>query len=318
MKNPLTPFLETHGRVILDGGLASELEARGADLNDPLWSARVLLETPELIRAVHLDYFRAGADCATTASYQASIEGFARRGLPAFAALRLLSRSVRLAQEAREQFGAEGGAASGRPYPFVAGSVGPYGAFLADGSEYRGNYGLSQADLIDFHRPRMRALVEAGADILACETIPCLEEAEALVALLAEFPETPAWISFSARDEKHTNQGERLADCAAYLERFPQIAATGVNCTAPRFIPGLIREIGSATSKPILVYPNSGEIFDPETHAWSGETSCDAFGQQAQEWYEAGARIIGGCCRTSPEHILNVFDAMASAGSEGK
>lgn len=311
MLSPLTTLLESHGRVVLDGGLASELEARGADLNDPLWSARILLEQPELIRAVHLDYFRAGADAAITASYQASIEGFARRGLSETEALELIARSVRLAQEARVQFWAEGGDASGRPYPFVAGSIGPYGAFLADGSEYRGDYGLSKTELIAFHRPRMRALIEAGADILACETIPCLEEAEALVDLLAEYPQTTAWISFSARDEKYTNQGESIADCAALLDGAPQVVAVGVNCTAPRFITGLVREIASATSKPIVVYPNSGERYDPETRTWLGETSCDAFGEQARAWYGTGARVIGGCCRTSPEHILHVVDALA-------
>ena len=294
--------------VILDGALATELERRGADLRDALWSAKILLEAPELIRAVHLDYFRAGADCAITASYQATVAGFAGRGLSEAEALGLIQRSVQLAVEARDAFWADNAARVGRPRPFVAASVGPYGAFLADGSEYRGDYGLSEAELIDFHRPRMAALVAAGADILACETIPCLIEARALVRLLAEFPGVSAWLSFSARDEAHICHGERLADCAAFLDNASQVAAIGVNCTAPTFIPALIRAARGTTSKPILVYPNSGEIYDAATYSWHGETSADMFGEQSRQWYTAGARLIGGCCRTTPDHIRALAD----------
>jgi homocysteine S-methyltransferase len=301
--NPITTILQTHPVIILDGALATELEQRGADLRDALWSAKILLEAPEMIRAVHLDYFLAGADCAITASYQATVAGFAGRGLSEAEALGLIQRSVQLAIEARDAFWADSAQRVGRPRPFVAASVGPYGAFLADGSEYRGDYGLSEEELIDFHRPRMAALIAAGADMLACETIPCLVEARALVRLLAEFPGVSAWFSFSARDEEHICHGERLADCAAFLDDEPQVAAVGVNCTAPACIPALIRAACGATSKPILVYPNSGEIYDAATYSWHGETSCEAFGEQSQEWYAAGARIIGGCCRTTPAHI---------------
>jgi homocysteine S-methyltransferase len=301
--NPITAILQTHPVAILDGALATELEHRGADLRDSLWSAKILLEAPELIRAVHLDYFLAGADCAITASYQATVQGFAERGLSETEALGLIQRSVQLAIEARDNFWANPDHRAGRPRPFVAASVGPYGAYLADGSEYRGDYSLSEAELIDFHRPRMAALVAAGADMLACETIPCLLEARALVRLLAEFPGVSAWMSFSARDEAHICHGERLSDCAAFLDDYPQVAAIGVNCTAPAFITALIRAAGGATSKPILVYPNSGEIYNAASYSWRGETSHDAFGEQSQQWFAAGARIIGGCCRTTPDHI---------------
>ena len=306
--NPIAAILQAHPVAILDGALATELERRGADLRDALWSAKVLLETPELIRAVHLDYFLAGADCAITASYQASVAGFAGRGLSETEALGLIQRSVQLAIEARDTFWANSAHRLGRPRPFVAASVGPYGAFLADGSEYRGDYGLSEAALIDFHRPRMAALVAAGADILACETIPCLLEARALVRLLAEFPGVSAWMSFSAQDAERICHGERLAECAAFLDDYPQVAAIGVNCTAPTFIPALIRAARSATSKPILVYPNSGEVYDAATYSWHGETSCNEFGAQTQQWYADGARIIGGCCRTTPAHIRALAD----------
>jgi homocysteine S-methyltransferase len=306
--NPIDAILQTHPMVIVDGALATELERRGADLRDTLWSAKILLESPELIRDVHMDYFRAGADCAITASYQATVDGFAGRGLSETEAIRLIQRSVHLAVEARDTFWANSAHHVARPRPFVAASVGPYGAFLADGSEYRGDYGLSEEELIDFHRPRLAALVAAGADMIACETIPCLIEARALVRLLADYPAVSAWMSFSARDQAHTCHGERLADCAAFLDDNPQVAAIGVNCTSPTFIPALIRAARGATSKPILVYPNSGEIYDAATYSWHGETSCDAFAEQARQWYAAGAQIIGGCCRTTPDHIRALAD----------
>nr|MBA3875138.1 homocysteine S-methyltransferase [Anaerolineae bacterium] len=165
------------------------------------------------------------------------------------------------------------------------------------------DYGLTEQQLMDFHRPRMAVLAASGADMLACETIPCLVEAQALVHLLDEFPNISAWVSFSARDGEHTNHGERLADCAALLGVHPQVAAIGVNCTVPHYIPDLVRAARSATDKPILVYPNSGETYDSNTKSWSGEDTCQAFANDARLWYEAGAQVIGGCCRTTPEHI---------------
>ncbi len=304
--NPIQTILTDYPIVVLDGALATELERRGADLNDSLWSAKILLEQPELIKQVHLDYFRAGADCATTASYQATIAGLTRRGLIRTQAQHVIQQSVYLARNARDEFWADTGAAPQRPYPFIAASIGPYGAFLHDGSEYRGDYDLSENRLIEFHRERMRLLIEAGADMLACETIPCLLEAQALAKLLTEFPDTSAWFSFTARDESHISHGETIAECAAFLDSQPQVAAIGINCTAPRYINGLIRNLRAATTKPLIVYPNSGEIYDAAHNQWLGETSCDAFGMQAREWYEHGARIIGGCCRTTPEHIHEI------------
>lgn len=303
MNNPITTILEHQPVVVLDGAMATELERRGADLRDPLWSAKVLLEAPHLIREVHADYYAAGADCATTASYQATFEGFARRGIPTEQAADLMRLSVKLAVEARDVFWADTTNRVGRSRPFVAASVGPYGAFLADGSEYRGDYGLTVEQLMDFHRPRMAVLAGSGADMLACETIPCLIEAQAIARLLPEFPNISAWISFSARDGEHTNNGERLADCAALLSDHRQVAAIGVNCTAPQYIPDLIRAARTATDKPILVYPNSGEHYDAHTKTWSGEDTCATFASDARFWFDCGARVIGGCCRTTPAHI---------------
>lgn len=306
MNNPIANILASQPLVVLDGALATELERRGCDLHDPLWSARVLMEQPTLIRDVHADYFAAGADCATTASYQATFEGFAQRGLNADEAAHLMRLSVQLAQQARDTFWADSANRTARQKPFVAASIGPYGAYLHDGSEYRGNYGLSVQDLIDFHRPRMAALVSAGADMLGCETIPCKSEAEALARLLAEFPGISAWISFSAKDSEHISEGQSLADCAAMLDDYAQIAAVGVNCTPPQYIPDLIRSAAGVTHKPLLAYPNSGEVYDASVGNWHGEATCVVYGGQAREWFAAGARVIGGCCRTTPDHIREV------------
>ncbi|WP_298406302.1 homocysteine S-methyltransferase [uncultured Chloroflexus sp.] len=301
--NPIADALAQHPLLILDGALATELERRGCDLADPLWSAKVLIENPALIQAVHADYFVAGADVAITASYQATIPGFMARGLSEAEAIALLQRSVELARAARDAFWAEPANRVGRIRPLVAASIGPYGAYLHDGSEYRGNYGLSIAELIDFHRPRMAALANAEPDLFACETIPCGEEARALVALLPEFPHLTAWISFSARDGSHTAQGEPIADVTSEIAPHPQVAAIGVNCTAPRFLPDLIRAMRAVTDKPIVVYPNSGEVYDPVGQCWIGAGEIDDFADQARLWYTAGARLIGGCCRTTPDHI---------------
>ncbi|NWK79362.1 homocysteine S-methyltransferase [Aquitalea sp. LB_tupeE] len=288
--------------LLLDGALATELENRGFDLADPLWSARVLLEAPQAIYRLHLDYLLAGADIITTSSYQASFAGFARKGLDQQQATGLMQRSVELALQAKDVFLA-GRKGWGMP-PLVAASVGPYGAMLADGSEYRGDYGLSVAQLMDFHRPRLAVLAASGADLLACETIPCPQEAEALARLLQqEFPATPAWISFSCRDAEHVWQGERLADCMAMLDAVPQVVALGVNCTDPLLLEALLAQAASVTSKPLLAYPNSGEHWDAHQRCWRGRASVEGFVALAQRWRAAGARLIGGCCRTGPAHI---------------
>lgn len=291
--------------MVLDGALATELERRGADLNDPLWSAKCLIERPELIREVHLDYYRAGADVATAATYQASFEAFARRGIGPRDAAHLMCAAVELALSARDEFWSVEPGRTARLRPLVAASIGPYGATLADGSEYRGRYALDDAALADFHRPRLRVLANAGADLLACETIPSLREARILARLLPEFPQACAWMSFSCKDGEHTCEGDSIAECVASLRDHPQIVAVGVNCTAPQHIASLLRHMRGATGKPLLVYPNSGEHYDAASKRWSGGGTLD-FGEQARSWYEQGARLIGGCCRTNPIDIRAV------------
>lgn len=322
--NPLVTALAGRACLILDGALATELERRGADLNDPLWSARLLLEAPELIRQVHYDYFVAGADVAITASYQASAEGFARRGIGLERAAQLWRQSVSLAQAARDEFMGHSAMTGNRVRPLVAASVGPYGAALADGSEYQGNYRLDDAALAAFHRPRLTALLAAGPDLLACETLPSLREALVLARMLREFPSSCAWMSFACRDGRHTCEGQDIGECARALQDFPQVVAVGVNCTAPAHVPALLRRLRSHTGKVLLAYPNSGERYDAATRQWGGRapdarpmpdanpTSGVVFASQACGWYRAGARLIGGCCRTTPADIRAVRENLAA------
>jgi homocysteine S-methyltransferase len=256
-----------------------------------------------LIKDVHRDYFLAGADVATTATYQASFEGFARRGLDAAQARALMRLAVDLSLAARDEFWAEPANRRGRLRPLVAASVGPYGAMRADGSEYRGHYDIDERALRDFHRRRIAVLAASGADLLAFETIPSLGEARALAAVLEEFPQTVAWMSFACRDGAFTCEGQEIGECAARLSDYRQIVAIGVNCTAPAHVAGLLARLQANTAKPLLAYPNSGERYDADDKRWHGNAPQQAFAASARSWYRAGARLIGGCCRTSPRDI---------------
>ena len=306
----LSPFLDRRGVVILDGALATELERRGADLGDPLWSAKLLLEAPELIEAVHYDYFVAGADVATSASYQATFEGFAERGIGEKDAEGLLRLSVVLARRARDRFWEDPRRRKGRLRPLVAASVGCYGAYLHDGSEYRGDYGLTRNELVQFHRRRMDVLVGAGADLLACETVPCRVEAEAFALLLADYANTPAWISFSCRSESEVSHGESFVECLRVAFAADQVVAAGLNCTPPTLVSGLLVFAKGVSEKPLAVYPNSGESWDRERHCWLPGSGPTPNGTLAKQWHDLGARLIGGCCRTTPDTIRALSRAL--------
>lgn len=305
-ENPLRRFLRGQETMILDGGLATALEARGCDLNDPLWSAKVLIEAPDLIRQVHLDFLHAGADCITTSSYQASLQGFHRRGLDADAGRKLLALSVRLAVSARDEFWDDPANQKGRQRPLVAASVGPYAAYLADGSEYTGRYQATDQELYDFHMSRWQILARSGADLLGCETIPVGREGEVLLRLLRETPGSWAWMSFCCRDHLHLSDGTRLADVVQVCGEEPQVAAVGINCTAPEFIPSLIGEVKAVTSKPILVYPNSGERYEAEKKTWHSSPSSLGWEEATKEWTRMGASGVGGCCRVGPQRITDI------------
>ncbi len=287
--------------VLLDGGLATELEAQGHDIGTTLWSAELLRSNPQAIVRAHRAYLDAGAECIISASYQASRQGFETLGLSVAEADQLIASAVALAIEARDLF------LAAHPDltwpPLVAASVGPYGAALHDGSEYRGRYGVSKADLRAFHEPRLRLLDASGADVLACETIPDQDEAAVLCELLVS-ASTPAWISFSCRDERCISDGTPVADVAAELRAHPRVLAIGVNCTPPQFVASLIREIRrAAPDKAVVVYPNSGEQYDAVNNRWLGTVSPLDCAAAAGEWLAAGASLIGGCCRMGPAHI---------------
>jgi homocysteine S-methyltransferase len=296
------------GPVILDGGLSTELEARGHDVSSALWSARLLRDDPGAIVQAHAAFAAAGAQVATTASYQATVEGFAAAGMGAEDARRLMARSVELARE-------------GQPYGWVAGSVGPYGAMLADGSEYTGDYvdpawagraagGLTVAELRAFHRPRMEMLAEAGADVLACETVPAAAEAEALVAE-ADTLGVPMWLSLTtvvdADGAVRTRRGELAADVFAMAASSDAVVAVGVNCTDPAGVLSAVRA-AATTGKPVVAYPNSGERWDAAARNWTGTPGISP--AEVPGWVAAGARLVGGCCRVRPPHIRAIATAL--------
>jgi homocysteine S-methyltransferase len=303
--------LNLDGLHVLDGAMATELERRGFDLNGPLWSAHVLESTPEAIAAVHRDYLQAGADCLLTASYQVSAEGFEKIGLSPEAAATAADRALRSAVSIAERVRSDYQASSPRPI-WIAASLGPYGAMLHNGAEYHGNYAVPTEELTAFHRRRIAVLAQTGADFLAFESVPSLDEAEAILIALREFPSLPAYISFTCRDGAHVAHGESLQACGELLDRDPQIIAIGMNCTPPRFIRSLTRQLASVTRKPIVVYPNSGEQWDADRQCWVGEGELEQFREQAREWRAVGAQWIGGCCRTSPDHVRAVAEMWAS------
>lgn len=312
---PRARLPEMERPLVLDGGLATELEARGVDLTGPLWSARLLLENPRLIRDVHDAYLRAGADCIVTASYQATIPGFTSSGLTEANARQALVRSVTLAVEARDAFWMEERNRKGRIRPFVAASVGPYGAYLANGAEYTGDYDLDDRGVYRFHAPRFRLLAGAGADLLACETIPSRAETLALFRLFRETPEAQGWISWSCADGAHLRDGTPIGEVAALANGTPGVLAVGVNCTEPAHITPLIERMRRMTDLPLVVYPNSGERYDPRTGRWQPGGGRPDLAALAVEWVGAGARIVGGCCRTTPADIAAIRSAIDSARS---
>ncbi|XP_031635548.1 uncharacterized protein LOC116348633 [Contarinia nasturtii] len=305
--SPLIDLLAKNGLIIIDGAMGTELEVRGCKLNDKLWSAKVLVENPDLIYQVHLDYYRVGADFVITSSYQASVAGFARRGIEEAQALALIAKSVTLAKKARTDYLNE----IDQPKTLlVAGSVGPYATLLADGSEYRGDYQLTHNEYAAFHRPRVQALVDAGVDFLCFETIPSVSEIESQLLLLTEFPTMTAYFSFSLRDSEHLCDGTPLSKVADMVNAQGQVVGVGVNCIALEKVSGALTTLKHLTNKPLLVYPNSGEKYDPITKTWQCEVNKRSLIDFIDEWLKIGATMIGGCCRTGPQDIAQIVDKL--------
>ncbi|MEU1312696.1 homocysteine S-methyltransferase [Streptomyces cinnamoneus] len=303
MSPPTTPLADAlaRGPLVLDGGLSNQLVAQGCDLSDELWSARLLADAPEQIEAAHTAYARAGARVLITASYQATFEGFARRGAGREQAAALLRRSVELARRAAGRAERE---------VWVAASVGPYGAMLADGSEYRGRYGLTVAELERFHRPRIEALAAAGPDVLALETVPDTDEARALLRAVRGCG-VPVWLSYSVSGTG-TRAGQPLPEAFAVAADNDQVVAVGVNCCEPADADRAVEVAARVTGKPVVVYPNSGEGWDAQARDWRGRSTFDA--TRLGAWRSAGARLIGGCCRVGPERIAELAALVEAEG----
>jgi homocysteine S-methyltransferase len=296
--------------VVLDGGLATELESQGFDIGTRLWSAGLLQSDPSAIVAAHCAYLEAGAEIIISASYQASQAGLMSLGLSEQQADDLIVSSVELACTARKQF------LDKHPEttftPIVAASIGPYGAVLHDGSEYTGNYDIDEASLRRFHEHRLTLLDQTDADVLACETIPNKLEANALCELLTNV-RLPAWVSFSCCDGRCISDGTPLQQIVTSFRGHPRVLALGVNCTAAHFITSLIGEIkAGAADKAVIVYPNSGETYDVCSNSWLGSSSPVECAAAAQSWRDAGAKIIGGCCRIGPRHIAALREQLTA------
>jgi homocysteine S-methyltransferase len=312
--DPFGPFLVAQGVVVLDGGLATALEAAGHDLRTPLWSARLIVDEPDALRTAHRAYLEAGADCITTAGYQASIEGLLAAGFDRAAAEGVLGRAAQLAVEARDAFWTEPANREGRVRPLVAASAGPYGAYLADGSEYRGRYGVSRDVLRRFHAERLDVILGTASDVIAFETVPSGEEADVIAAVLAERPGARAWVSFSCRDSESLRDGTPVAEAASRCASVDGVVAVGVNCTAPRHVLGLVERIRAVTDGPIIAYPNSGESWSAEARVWTG--SSDSWLDDVGSWVDAGARIVGGCCRIGPEVIRELRSRLVGPSAQ--
>ena len=289
--------------VVLDGGLATQLEAQGHDLGSDLWSARLLSDDPDEVVRAHRTFFEAGAEVAITASYQASFDGLAAAGYDRARAEDLLRASVELAARARDQL------PDGKPR-WIAASVGPYGAALADGSEYHGNYGLDLGELRAWHRPRLAVLADSGADVLAVETIPSAIEAEALLLELAEL-DVDAWLSLTCAAGT-TRGGEPVEPVYELAASVDQVLAVGVNCLDASEVADLTTRAAAASGKPVVAYPNSGEGWDSEARAWTGSSTFTT--ASTGRWLDAGARLIGGCCRVTPADIAALKNSLQGRG----
>ena len=307
-RHPLADLIRTTGSVVIDGAMSTALEKAGCDLNDKLWSARVLIEQPEKIRQVHTDYFKAGANVAITASYQATEAGFKERGLTSAQAYELIARSVTLAKEARCEFL--------KLHPeidpktlLIAGAVGPYGAYLANGAEYTGEYRLTDDQYRAFHQLRMKALVEAGADFLGIETQARLDEVKVLLSMLEDL-DTSSWVTFTLKDSGHIADGTPIEEVFTVCGNHPLVDAVGINCIKREMVADALKRIASVTDKPMIVYPNSGETYDPATKSWHHPVSGPGWDNFVSKWKSMGAVCLGGCCRTLPSDIVQIAHLM--------
>lgn len=287
-------------KLVLDGAMGTELEKLGVKTNDLLWSANALINNPKSIYQVHADYFKAGADIAITDTYQANVAAFAKVGINHDQALDLIKKGVELAKQARDDF---------NPAGLVAGCVGPYGAYLANGAEYTGAYDLSFAEYQKFHQEKIKTLINAGSDLISVDTMPNFAEIKSVVKIINDLPnKIPYWISLSVKDENTLSDGTPLRDVIIWLGKQSGISGIGVNCTKIENITPIVSLMHHLTDLPIVVYPNPGDIYDPQTKTWTSVPHTDTFEQEVPRWLAEGANIIGGCCRTIPQDIEQITE----------
>ncbi len=311
MRSPFDKFIEHQSFCVLDGGLASELEYLGHDLRHPLWSAKVMLSDAEVIEHVHLQYLNAGADCITTASYQVSYPGCRQLNMTKEETSELLRLTVEVATSARIDFMRTIDPHSDRLKPLIAASIGPYGAYLADGSEYTGNYGCTDSEIYDFHAPRLEVFEHEDVDLLACETVPSYREAKVLMDIIQKTSDKPAFISFSCKDGLHISDGTPVRNCTELFPKDDPSIGIGINCTNPVFVSSLIEEIKAVNEmSQTIVYPNSGEVYNTGLRSWEKSRDLPSLHQFAQYWMSKGVRVIGGCCRTRPDHIRQLRQSL--------
>lgn len=298
-----TEFL-TNNPVVLDGAMSTPLEKLGADTNNDLWTAKALIDNEELVYEVHKMYFEAGADLIITDTYQANVQAFEKVGYSEKEARNLIKKAVKIAQKARDDYENRTG-----KHNYIAGTIGPYGAYLANGSEYRGDYELSVEEYQQFHLPRIEELVNAEVDILAIETQPKLDEVLAILELLKEkYPQQKVYVSYTLSDDDTISDGTPLPRAIHALEDYSQVIAVGINCVKLELVEPALKNMKEITDKHLIVYPNSSAVYDPKSKTWSQPKISATFEELIPNWYEAGARIIGGCCTTGPKEIKAVAD----------
>lgn len=290
--------------LLIDGAMSTALEQLGADTNNSLWTASVLANQPALVKKVHQEYFKAGARLAITDTYQANVPAFIKNGYSKQEAHSLIQRAVALAKEARDEYQQETGI-----YNYVAGALGPYGAYLANGSEYTGDYHLSAIEYQQFHRPRLTDILTVGVDVIAIETQPRLDEVLAELDLVKELaPDTLCYVSFSLKDSTRLPDGTPLAVAARTVAKYPNVFAVGVNCIPLEEVTAAIETVHQVTDKPVIAYPNSSATYDPTTKTWSYPHGRRSLVDYLPQWLAAGLTIIGGCCTTTPQDIAALHE----------
>lgn len=297
---------ELNQPLLIDGAMSTALEQLGADTNNPLWTASVLDKQPNLVKQVHQEYFKVGARLAITDTYQANVQAFVANGYSERQAHALIKRAVQLARDARDEYQQATGV-----YNYIAGAVGPYGAYLADGSEYTGDYQRSEAEFKEFHRPRLTDILSVGVDVIAIETQPRLDEVIAVLKLAKELaPTIPCYVSFSLKDHASLADGTPLAVAAATVDQYDNVFAIGANCIPLERVAPAVTVIRRATDKPIIAYPNSSAVYDPQTKTWAYPHGHRSLASYLPQWLSAGVTIVGGCCTTTPADIALLHEKL--------